>query len=238
MSGELENLVISNLIVRYGKVTAVRGASLRVGAGEVVAIIGPNSAGKSSLLEATAAKIPGRAVEGSATFAGRSLLSLRTRERWRVGLRLVPQGRQIYPSLSVADNLRVIAENVGVEWKHALESSFSLFPPEFRERLKLRLKIPAGHLSGGEQQMLALARVLMGDVKIVLMDEPGLGLAPRITQELGAVIGQWAKAGIGILMADQAIRRWTQVVNRVYMLVRGNLSEYEGTKERIDHLVV
>ncbi len=238
MGEGLEELLIDNLIVRYGKVTAVRGASLSVGGGEVVAIIGPNSAGKSSLLEATAAKIPGRAVEGSATFAGRSLLSLGTRERWRVGLRLVPQGRQIYPSLSVADNLRVIAENMGVEWKHALESSLSLFPPELSERLKLRLKIPAGNLSGGEQQMLALARVLMGKVRIVLMDEPGLGLAPRITQELAVVIGQWAKAGIGILMADQAMGRWTQVVNRVYLLVRGNLSEYGGARGSIDHLVV
>jgi branched-chain amino acid transport system ATP-binding protein len=86
--------------------------------------------------------------------------------------------------------------------------------------------------------MLALARVLTGKVRIVLLDEPGLGLAPRITQELAAVIGQWAKAGIGILMADQALRRWTQVVNRVCVLVRGNLSEYNGAKDSIDHLVV
>jgi branched-chain amino acid transport system ATP-binding protein len=238
MVSEQEALVVDHLVVRYGKVTAVRGASLRVGRGEVVTVIGPNSAGKSSLLEATGARMPGRTVEGSATFAGQSLLHLRTRERWQLGVRLVPQGRQILPSLTVADNLRVIAENMGVELKQALESSFSLFPPEFWERLKVRLKIPAGNLSGGEQQMLALARVLMGKVNIVLLDEPGLGLAPRVTQELAAVIGDWAKAGIGVLMSDQALRRWIKVVHRVYILVRGDLSEYEGMKESVDQLIV
>jgi branched-chain amino acid transport system ATP-binding protein len=235
---EREALVMEKVAVHYGKVAAVRGASVKVHCGEVVAVIGPNSAGKSSLLEATGAKMPGRTVDGSVTFAGQPILGLRTHERWQLGVRLVPQGRQIYPSLTVADNLRVIAENVGVEWKNAVESSLSLFPPQFSERLKLRLKIPAGNLSGGEQQMLALARVLVGKVNIVLMDEPGLGLAPRITQELAAMVGQWANAGIGVLMADQALRRWIKVVQKVHLLIRGDLSEFKGAKESIDQLVI
>ena len=238
MVPEGEALVLDRVAVHYGKVTAVRGASLKVQCGEVVAVIGPNSAGKSSLLEATGARMPGRTVDGSVTFAGQPLLGLRTRERWQLGVRLVPQGRQIYPSLTVADNLRVIADNVGVEWKNAIESSFSLFPPQLSERLKLRLKVPAGNLSGGEQQMLALARVLVGKVSIVLLDEPGLGLAPRITQELAAMVGQWANAGIGVLMADQTLRRWIKVVKRVHLLVRGDLSEFNGAMESIDQLVV
>jgi len=237
MVSEKEALAVDRLVVRYGKMSAVRGASLTVRRGEVAAIIGPNSAGKSSLLEAAGARTPGRTVEGSATFAGRPLLTLKTRERWQLGVRLVPQGRQIYPSLTVADNLRVIAENVGVAWRDAIESSFALFPPEFSERLKLRLKVPAGNLSGGEQQMLALARVLVGKVSIVLLDEPGLGLAPRITQELAAMVGKWAKAGIGVLMADQSLRRWIKVVNRVHLLVRGDLTEFHGAKESVDQLI-
>jgi len=237
MVSERGALVVDRLVVRYGKMSAVRGASLTVNRGEVAAIIGSNSAGKSSLLEAAGAKMPGRTVEGLATFASRSLLGLRTRERWRLGVRLVPQGRQIYPSLTVADNLRVIAENLGVAWRDAIESSFALFPSEFSERLKLRLKVPAGNLSGGEQQMLALARVFVGKVSIVLLDEPGLGLAPRITQELAAMVGEWAKAGIGVLIADQSLRRWAKVVDRVYLLVRGDLSEYNGAIESIDQLI-
>ena len=237
MAPEKEALVVDRLTVRYGKMSAVRGASLTVNCGEAAAVIGPNSAGKSSLLEATGARMPGRTVDGSATFAGRSLLGLRTRERWRLGVRLVPQGRQIYPSLTVADNLRVIAENLGVAWGDAIESSLALFPPEFSDRLKLRFKVPAGNLSGGEQQMLALARVFVGKVRIVLLDEPGLGLAPRITQELAVMVGEWAKAGIGVLMADQSLRRWTKVVHRVHLLVRGDLSEFHGAKESIDQLI-
>jgi branched-chain amino acid transport system ATP-binding protein len=131
MASEKEALVVDRLVVRYGKIGAIRGASLRVGCGEVAAVIGANSAGKSSLLEGIGARIPGRTVVGSATFSGLPLLGLNTRERWQAGVRLVPQGRQIYPSLSVADNLRVIAENVGVAWRNAVESSFALFPPEF-----------------------------------------------------------------------------------------------------------
>ncbi len=238
MGSEGEALVMDRITVHYGKVTAVRGACLWVRCGEVVAVIGPNSAGKSSLLEATGARMPGRSLNGSVTFAGQSLLSLKTRERWQLGVRLVPQGRQIYPSLTVADNLRVIAENVGLEWKKAIESAFSFFPPEFSERLKLRLKIPAGNLSGGEQQMLALARVLVGKVRIVLLDEPALGLAPRMTQELATMVGAWAEKSIGVLIADQALRRWIKLVHRVHLLVRGELSEFHGAKESVDQLVV
>lgn len=237
MGLEREALVVDRLSVRYGKVSSVRGASFQVKCGEVVALIGPNSAGKSSLLEALGARIPGRTVEGTATFASRPIMHLSTRERWQAGIRLVPQGRQIFPSLTVADNLRVIAENMKVNWKEALESSFSRFPPQFRERLKDRLKVPAGNLSGGEQQMLALARVLIGKVNVVLLDEPGLGLAPRIIQELGVVIGNWSSQGIGVLMSDQALRRWAAVVNRVYSLVRGNLSEFDTQKGSVDQLV-
>jgi branched-chain amino acid transport system ATP-binding protein len=237
MTPEKEMLTADRIIVRYGKVTAVRGASLAIKGGEAVAVIGPNSAGKSSLLEAMGAKMPGRTVEGTIRVAGKTLHDLKTRERWRKGVRLVPQGRQIYPSLTVADNLRVIAENVGVEWKSALDSAFSLFPPKFSERLKLRLKIPAGNLSGGEQQMLALARALVGKVNFVLLDEPGLGLAPRITQELADMFGEWAKAGLGVLMADQTLRRWVKTVDRVYLLVRGELTEYNGPKESVDQFI-
>ena len=230
--------MVEDLVVRYGKVTAVRNASLKLGQGEVVAVVGPNSAGKSSLLEAIAARMPGRTVEGSVRSGDTLLLPMRTRDRWHTGVRLVPQGRQVYPSLSVADNLRVIADNMGVAWEEAVERSFSLLPQGFAERLKLRLRVPAGNLSGGEQQMLALARALIGNVGVALLDEPGLGLAPRITQELAAMIEKWAKTGIGVLVADQTLRRWIGVVGRVYTVMRGSLSEHTGEKGSVDQLNV
>jgi len=233
-----QTLVVEDLVVRYGKVMAVRGASLNLRQGEVIAVIGPNSAGKSSLLEAIAARTPGRTVEGSASFADLPLLHMKTRDRWHRGVRLVPQGRQIYPSLSVVDNLRVIADNLGVSWKEGVERSFSLLPPEFSDRLKIRLRVPAGNLSGGEQQMLALARALIGEVGMVLLDEPGLGLAPRITRDLAAMIETWAKRGIGVLVADQTLRRWIKVVDRIYTIVRGHLAEHTGEKESVDQLNV
>jgi len=155
-----------------------------------------------------------------------------------MGVRLVPQGRQIYPSLSVADNFRIIADNLGVAWKEGVERSFSLLPPGFSERLKLRLRVPAGNLSGGEQQMLALARALIGEAGVVLLDEPGLGLAPRITQELAVMIERWAKMGIGVLVADQTLRRWIGVADRIYTAVRGNVEEHTGDKEAVDQLKV
>lgn len=237
VDGQSERLTVTDLVVRYGKVNAVNGVTLAIGRGEVVAIIGPNSAGKSSLLEAIGAKMPGRTVGGTVTFGGHAVLPLETRARWHAGIRLVPQGRQIYPTLSVADNIRVIAENLGVDWKNVLDGSSNLFPAEFTDRLKLRLKVPAGNLSGGEQQMLVLARALVGEARMLLLDEPALGFAPRITQEFASAIHRWADAGIGILITDQSLRRWADVVDRVYILVRGTLSEYGRAEESIDQLI-
>jgi len=212
-------LAIGDLSVAYGKVVAVRRASFQVARGEVVALIGPNSAGKTSMALGIAAQSRRRQVTGEVSVRGRRIGGLGTAARWAAGLRLVPQGREIFPRLSVEDNLRVVADHLQVGWSEAIAQARDLFPRVFIERAGTA----AGNLSGGEQQMLALARALLGEPQVLLLDEPGLGLARGVVTELARVVAQLRERGMGILLIDQNFLPWSAVVDRALVMVRGEI---------------
>ena len=212
-------LSVANLSVYYGKLCAVRGLSLAVQAGEIVGLIGPNSAGKTSTVLAIASRSRIRQTTGHIRLDGAPIDAHSTTERLARGVRLVPQGREIFPTLTVEDNLRVVADHLQVDWSEARQQSATLFPRVFVERRRSL----AGNLSGGEQQMLALARALLGNPRVLLLDEPSLGLAHGIVAELARVIGQLRSQGIAILLADQSIAMWKGIVDRTCVIVRGSI---------------
>ncbi len=226
-------LLVEGLSVAYGKIPAVRSVSLVVEPGEVAALAGPNSAGKSSLLNAIATRSRWVAVTGSISIGDRRIDGMATRARWASGVRLVPQGRQIFPSLDVEDNLRVVADNLGIPWTEAIENSRRLFPQIFLKRLGT----PAGNLSGGEQQMLALARVLIGKPRVLLLDEPGLGLARGVIRELAKAIVSLRKEGMAILIADQGIQSWETIVSRAFVILRGQIVGVATDKNKVGNLM-
>ncbi len=192
-----ENLLeIKNLVVKYGGIEAVRGISLNVPKGKIVTLIGSNGAGKSSTLRSVAGLV--RPAAGSITFKGEDLLKLPTEKIVTRGITLVPEGRRVFVNLTVAENLRMGAYMRKDDISGDLERVYSLFP-----RLKERSWQPAGTLSGGEQQMLAIARALMSKPELVMMDEPSLGLAPIIVQEVFGIIREINKEGTTILLIEQ-----------------------------------
>jgi branched-chain amino acid transport system ATP-binding protein len=215
-------LSIDDLHVRYGAVVAVRGASLSVDAGEIVAVVGPNGAGKSSMLGGVCGSLDDATVAGSITVDGEQVNRLAPEHRLRRGIALVPQGRRIFARLTVHENLVLsgLVEGDSAERERRLEEMEALFPilAEFRER-------PAGLLSGGQQQMLAIARALMSRPRFVLLDEPSLGLSPKIVADVFAVLERLRDDGIGVLLVEQNAMRAIELSSRAYMMARGALHE-------------
>jgi branched-chain amino acid transport system ATP-binding protein len=226
-------LLVEGLSVSYGKIPAVRSVSLTIEQGEIVALAGPNSAGKSSLLNAIATRSRWVDVKGRISIGSRRIDGMATRERLASGVRLVPQGRQIFPSLDVEDNLRVVADNLGIPWAEAIENSRRLFPQIFLKRLGTA----AGNLSGGEQQMLALARVLIGKPRVLLLDEPGLGLARGVIRELGKAIEDLRQEGMAILIADQGIQSWETIIGRALVILRGQIVGVATDRNSVEKLM-
>ena len=192
-----ENLLeIRNLVVKYGGIEAVRGISLDVPRGKIVTLIGSNGAGKSSTLRSVVGLV--KPAAGSITFKGEDLLKLPTETIVTRGITLVPEGRRVFVNLTVAENLRMGAYMRKDDFSKDLDRVYTLFP-----RLKERSWQPAGTLSGGEQQMLAIARALMSKPELVMMDEPSLGLAPIIVQEVFEIIREINQEGTTILLIEQ-----------------------------------
>jgi branched-chain amino acid transport system ATP-binding protein len=216
MSAEAPLLVVSDLIVRYGAITAVRGVGLSVQRGEVVAIVGPNGAGKTSLLSAIAGIVAPSS--GSVTFAGTPLLGLPLESVVQHGIALVPEGRHIFASLTVLENLllgatiRKDADGVRAD----VEKSFEMFPI-----LGTRRKQPAGQLSGGEQQQLAIARALLSRPKLLMLDEPSLGLAPTIVDQVYALLKTIHESGVSILLVEQNAERAFALAAQVHVMSGG-----------------
>jgi branched-chain amino acid transport system ATP-binding protein len=221
---------VQSLSVSYGKVEALRGATLAVGEGRIVTVIGPNGAGKTTLLNAVMGLLPSR---GAIAFAGRDVHRLHTEARVAEGLVLVPERRELFAEMSVADNLalgafaryRQGARNLAAD----REAIYARFP-----RLSERADQLAGTLSGGERQMLALGRALMGKPKLLLLDEPSLGLAPLIVREIFRIIRSLREAGVSILLVEQNARAALQVADYGYVLETGAVA-LEGAAADLMH---
>ena len=219
-------LRIRNLKCYYGRILAINGVSLSVASGELIALIGANGAGKSTLLQAISGLLPGW--QGEIRFEKGSLQGLTPPRIVQRGISLVPEGRLIFPPLSVLDNLRLGAylryrkkESEAVEGD--LQTVWELFPV-----LKERARQAAGTLSGGEQQMLAIGRALMARPRLLLLDEPSMGLAPLLVQRILETLVQLRGQGLTILLVEQNARAALQVADRGYVLETGRMV-MEGT---------
>jgi len=209
-------LDISNLHASYGAVQALRGVSLEVRQGEIVSLLGSNGAGKSTLLRSIIRMAPnGR---GEIRFNGKSIERIKTDEIVKSGIALVPEGRGILATMSVEENLDLGAFHQNAGWREMLTEIFELFPI-----VKQRWKQHAGTLSGGEQQMVAIARALVSKPKLLLLDEPSLGLAPKIIQSIFALIKTIQSRGMSILLVEQNVHMAMKVADRAYVLQTGRV---------------
>jgi len=207
-------LDVRGLCSRYGRIPALTAVDLHVGAGELVALVGANGAGKTTLLRTISGVQP--ASGGAIGFDGQDLTRLTPRQRVKLGVVQVPEGRQVFGPLSVEDNLRLGAFARG----HAegLERVIAIFPV-----LQAKRREAAGNLSGGQQQMLAIARALMAEPRLLLLDEPSMGLAPRLVAEIFAQIAALKSSGTTILLVDQNARAALAIADRGYVMETGRI---------------
>ena len=218
-------LEVTDLHAGYGPIEVLHGLNLEVAEGEVVVILGANGAGKTTTIRAISGTIPRR---GAISMAGHDIGHTSADAIVRHGVAQVPQGRGTFPDLTVEDNLRVGAYVRSDELEEDLDTWFGVFP-----RLAERRDQKAGGLSGGEQQMLAIARALMSRPKLLLCDEPSLGLAPLITKEMFEVIGRLNRdQGLSVLLVEQNANLAIKIAHRVYLLETGRIVA-SGTAEEI-----
>jgi branched-chain amino acid transport system ATP-binding protein len=212
-------LQVENLHAGYGRAEVLHGISFELQQGQVITVIGPNGAGKSTLLNAVMGLLPAR---GTLRYAGENIAALTVEERVLRGLSLVPERRELFSSMSVEDNLVLGGwrpKKLGqADWRATLDEVYALFP-----RLKERRVQEAGTLSGGERQMLAIGRALMSRPKLLMLDEPSLGLAPLIVREIFEIIGRLRAAGVSILLVEQNARAALQVADHGHVLETGEV---------------
>lgn len=207
---------VSGLTAAYGQVTAVRDVSLSIEAGGILAVIGANGAGKSTLLKTIAGSVPAKS--GTITFEGEDITSMNAFDRVRRGVAMVPEGRKLFPSLTVQENLQTaLASKRKGSWD--LDAVYELFPLVSERRTRR-----AGNLSGGEQQATAIARALLTNPKLLLLDEVSLGLAPAVINELYARLPLILEQGTGILLVEQDVAQAMKVADEVHCLLQGHTS--------------
>jgi len=218
-------LSVKNLNVRYGNIHAVQGLDLQVNDGELVCLIGANGAGKSSTLNALAGLV---ASTGSVNYQGTEIVKLASHQRVAQGLALVPEGRGVFPKMTVLENLQMGAYLHKLQ-PSELEDVFARFP-----RLAERKDQLAGTLSGGEQQMLAIGRALLSRPKLLLLDEPSMGLAPLMIELIFNTLAELKKSGLSILLVEQNARGALQLADRAYVLEHGEMT-LSGTGQELLH---
>jgi branched-chain amino acid transport system ATP-binding protein len=210
-------LRIQDLVTAYGKIEALKGVSLEIAQGSITCLLGPNGAGKTTLMLTIAGVLKPRS--GSIAFGERNLAGLAPHAIVASGIALVPENRLVFPSMTVLENLRAGAYQRRNHVAADLERLFARFP-----RLKERAAQLAGTLSGGEQQMLAVARALMSRPKLLLMDEPSLGLAPLVVEEIFAIIAELHRDGATIFLVEQNAHMALKVAQRFYLMEQGRVT--------------
>ena len=215
------NLEIKDLRVHYGKIEAIKGVSVVVNQGEIVTLIGANGAGKTTILKTISGLRP--VSSGSITFDGEDINKIPAHKRVDLGISQVPEGRGIFPGMTVLENLEMGKFNRKdrkAEMGEDLDRIYTLFP-----RLKERTSQAGGTLSGGEQQMLAMGRALMARPKVLLLDEPSMGLAPQMIANIFRIITEINKQGVTILLVEQNAQQALQRAHRAYILETGNVTK-------------
>ena len=214
-------LEVKDLRVHYGKIEAIKGVSVVVNQGEIVTLIGANGAGKTTILKTISGLRP--VSSGDITFDGRSINKIPAHDRVDLGISQVPEGRGIFPGMTVLENLEMGKFNRKDrknEMDEDLDRVYTLFP-----RLKERIAQAGGTLSGGEQQMLAMGRALMARPKVLLLDEPSMGLAPQMIANIFRIITEINKQGVTILLVEQNAQQALQRADRAYILETGNVTK-------------
>lgn len=226
MSVQLETIAVCS---GYGEIQILKQVSVTLATGKVTAFVGSNGAGKTTLMKALAGLLP--ASQGQILLGGRSVAALKPPARLALGLSLVPEGRMVFPDLTVADTLRIGAYLAQARsgWKERAEQMYELFP-----RLKERRNSQAGFLSGGEQQMLALARGLMSSPTVLLLDEPTLGLAPAIVNELFEILLKIRDTGVTIGLVEQNIHAALSLSDYAYVMEDGKIALSGPSAELLD----
>jgi len=226
-------LVLQDVDFAYGGARALNGVSLAVPAGRVVALLGSNGAGKTTTAKVIAGAL--RPAKGTITFEGQAIAGLPSHQVMRRGVVLVPEGRLVFAQMTIQDNLMMGAykESRRARVAELLEQSYAIFP-----RLKERRHQLAGSLSGGEQQMLAIARGLMGEPRLLVLDEPSLGIMPKLVQEIFALIRRIAENGVAILLIEQNARASLELAAEAYVLEKGQIIlQGEGSRLLADEFV-
>ena len=223
-------LSLQNIAIHYNKVPAVHDVSIEINEGEIVALVGGNGNGKSSTLRAIAGLNP--VAQGKIIFDGQDITQIPAHQRTGLGLSLVPEGRRLFPKLTVEKNLRLGAftRRDSIEIEQSLDYAFDLFPI-----LKERRQQIAGTMSGGQQQMLAICRGLMAKPRLLLLDEPSWGIAPKLVTKILDTIQLINSTGITILLVEQSVKRALEIANRGYVLQTGRIALAGSGRELLDN---
>lgn len=220
-------LNVENMEVYYGKIHAIKGVSFAVNEGEIVSLIGANGAGKSTILKTVSGLM--RAKSGKIEFMEQEITKTEPHTIVRRGIAHVPEGRRVFARMSVMENIEMGAYIKGKSGDAEVEDVFTRFP-----RLKERRKQLAGTLSGGEQQMLAMARALMSKPRLMMMDEPSMGLSPILVEQIFEIISELRAAGTTILLVEQNANKALRITDRTYVLETGNVTLSGNSRELLE----